>query len=70
MREHRSRPGPQATLADGYQSIPALKVPKTEEEIAAIVRDERAEEEWKRIERAAKAEHVAPAVAKLRDQGR
>ena len=42
----------------------------TEEEIAAIVLDERAEEEWKRIERAAKAEHVARAVAKLRDQGR
>lgn len=70
MRKHRTRRWPQATLADGYQSIPALKVPKTDEEIAAIVRDERAEEEWKRIERAAKAEHVARAVAKLRDQGR
>ncbi len=37
--------------------------PKTEEEIAAIVRDERAERERKRIEREAKAEHVARAVA-------
>lgn len=70
MREHRSRPGPQATFADGHQSIPALKVPKTEEAIAAIVRDERAEEEWKQIERAAKAEHVAWALAKLRSQSR
>jgi hypothetical protein len=70
MRKHRTRRWPQATLADGYQSIPALKVPKSEEEIAAIVRDERAERERKRIEQDAKAEHVARAVAKLRDQGR
>ncbi len=67
MRKHRSRPGPQATLADGHQSIPTLTPPKTEEEIAAIVRDERAEREWKRIEHAAKVEHIARTLAKLRD---
>jgi AbrB family looped-hinge helix DNA binding protein len=39
--EVRVRPV-RATLADGFQSIPALAVPKTEEEIAVIVRDERA----------------------------
>lgn len=39
--EVRVRPAA-ATLADGYQSIPALAVPKTDAEIAAIVRDERA----------------------------
>ena len=39
--EVRVRPA-RVTLADGFQSIPALAVPKTEEEIAAIVRDERA----------------------------
>ncbi|MHB8644957.1 MAG: AbrB/MazE/SpoVT family DNA-binding domain-containing protein [Thermomicrobiales bacterium] len=39
--EVRVRPA-KATLADGYQSIPALTVPKTDAEIAAIVRDERA----------------------------
>ncbi len=70
MRKHRVRPWPQATLADGYQSIPALTPPKTEEEIAAIVRDERVEKHRKQIEREAKAEHVARAVAKMRDQGR
>jgi len=31
-----------ATLADGYGSIPALAMPKTDAEIAAIVADERA----------------------------
>lgn len=40
--EVRIRPAG-GTLAGGYQSIPALMPPKTEEEIAAIVRDERAE---------------------------
>ncbi len=70
MPKRRSRPEARATLADGYRSIPALTSPKSEEEIAAIVQDERAEREWKRIKQDAKAEHVARAVAKLRDQGR
>lgn len=39
--EVRVRPA-QATLADGYQSIPALAEPKTDAEIKTIVRDERA----------------------------
>lgn len=51
---------PAPTRADGYRSIPALEPPKTPEEIAAIVRDERAE-------RDARAEHAARALAKLRD---
>jgi AbrB family looped-hinge helix DNA binding protein len=32
-----------STLAEGYQSIPALKKPLSEQEIEEIVRDERAE---------------------------
>lgn len=40
--EVRVRPA-RATLADGFSSIPALAVPKTDEEIAAIVANERAE---------------------------
>lgn len=40
--EVRVRPA-RATLADGYQSIPGLAEPRTDEEIAAIVADERAE---------------------------
>ncbi len=39
--EVRVRPA-HFTLADGYQSIPALAEPKTDEEIKEIVRDERA----------------------------
>jgi len=70
MPKRRSRPEALATLADGYRSVPALTSAKPEEEITAIVRDERAERERKRIERAAKAEHVARTLAKLRDQGR
>ena len=68
MPKRRSRPGARSTLADGYRSIPALTPPKTEEEIAVIVRDERAERE--RIKRAAKAEHVARTQAKLRNNCR
>ncbi len=34
--------GRDTALADGYRSIPALPVPKTDREIAAIVADERA----------------------------
>lgn len=39
--EVRVRPA-HATLADGYRSIPALAEPKTDAEIAEIVRDEQA----------------------------
>ncbi len=39
--EVRVRPA-RATLAGGYGSIPALAVPKSDAEIAAIVADERA----------------------------
>ncbi len=68
----RRRPDrtPASTLADGYQSIPALQPPKTRAEIAAIVREERAERERERIERDAKAEHAARALSKSRSHGR
>ncbi len=67
MHKRRSDHKPAPTLADGYQSIPALQPPRTQEEIAAIVADERAERERTRIEEDAKAEHVARTLAKLRD---
>lgn len=60
----------QTALDAGYRSVAALKPPKTKEEIAAIVDDERVEKHRKQIEREATAEHVARAVAKLRDPGR
>ena len=42
-RDEREIPPPmRSRLADGYQSIPALKEPKTWEEIEEIIRDERA----------------------------
>jgi len=68
MRKQRSGHKRKATLADGYQSIPALKPSRTQEEIAAIVADEWTARERKRIEQGAKAEHVAQTLAKLRDQ--
>ena len=43
--EVRVRPA-RATLADGYGSIPALASPKSDEEIAVIVADERAARYW------------------------
>ncbi|MDQ2786903.1 MAG: hypothetical protein M3Y58_18080 [Chloroflexota bacterium] len=69
-RQRRSGHKPAPTLADGYQSIPALQPPKSKREIAAIVADERAERERERIERDAKAEHAARALSKSRSHGR
>lgn len=68
-RVHRRRPNrtPVSTLADGFQSIPALQPPKSEEEIAAIVADERAERARTRIEQATKAQPVARTPAKRQD---
>jgi len=70
MRERRSGHKREATLADGYRSIPALKPPRTREEIAAAVADEWIGRECKRIEQGDKVEHVMQTLAKLRDQGR
>ncbi len=68
MQRRRPNRTPAPTLADGYQSIPALQPPKRKEEIAVIVADEHAERARTRIEQEAKAEHVARTLAKLRDQ--
>lgn len=67
MKRRRPDRTPAPTLADGYQSIPALQPPKSEQEIAAIVADERAERARKQIEQDAKAEPVARSLAKCRD---
>lgn len=68
MQRRRPNRTPAPTLADGYQSIPALKPPRTRKEIRAIVADERAKRERERIEQNAKAEPVARTLAKRRDQ--
>lgn len=68
MRKRRSDHKPTPTLADGYQSIRALTLSKTQEEIAAIVADEWIERERTRIEQDAKVEHVARTLAKRRDR--
>lgn len=68
MRKRRSNHKPTPTLADGYQSIPALQPPRTQEEIAAIVADEWIERERTRIEQDAKVEHIARTLAKRRDR--
>ncbi len=60
----------QTALDAGYRSVAALTPPRTEEEIATIVHDERVEKHRKQIEREAKTKHVARTLAKLRDQGR